>query len=57
MLPVLVLRLALFAVQGLHSEQAIVRGVVTQSAKVMLAILALRLLPVPMIAVPRLSAA
>ena len=57
MLPVLVLRPALFAAPGLHWERAIARGVATQSAKVMLTILALRLLPVPMIVPPQLSVA
>jgi hypothetical protein len=56
-LPILVLRSALFAAPGWRSERAIARGVATRSPKVMLTILALRLLPAPMIVVPRLSAA
>lgn len=50
MLPVSVLRSASFAALGLRLGPATVRGVATQSAKVMLAILALRLLPVSVIA-------
>jgi hypothetical protein len=49
MQPVSVLHLASFAEPVLRSGQAIVRDAATQSAKLMLTILALRLLPVSVI--------